>query len=288
MKRRLGFTLIELLTVIAIIALLAAIIFPVYARAKDSAYRSSDISALNDLRSALQLYRIDQGGYPPSLLGYVNRYQSGPNAGNVIPAENITGYLYPKRVNSIKSFTPAYNRARGDAITTAVWPNAYTANVGGDPILDLNGDGNKTPLDDTLGSRQAYGPTTFVLRNPALAQSATNPRLEFYQVSGYDVADVPQPGGGRRTELRYAPLWSNYAIGTGDPAFGSGSPLDDPRQLGYDDPPESTVITWDSWFRGWQGAVPEGGRRDIVLFLGGGARTYDSKLIHDRSWRVMP
>jgi prepilin-type N-terminal cleavage/methylation domain-containing protein len=288
MNRRLGFTLIELLTVIAIIAILAAIIFPVYTRAKDSAYRGSDISALNDLRSALQLYRIDQGGYPPALLGYVSRYQSGPNAGNVIPADQITGFLYPKRVVSLGTFTPAYNRAGRNVVTEAVWPNRYIANVGADPILDLNGDGNRTPADDTIGARQAYGPDTFVLLDPSRPQAANNPRAEFYKVSGYDVAEVPDQNQGRRTELRYTLFWTNYAIGQGNSAYGSGSPFDDPRQLGYDDPPESTVVTWDSFFRDWTNFQPQGGRRDIVLFLGGGAKTYDSKLLHQRSWRVMP
>lgn len=287
MKRQLGFTLIELLTVIAIIAILAAIIFPVYARAKDSAYRSSDIGSMNELRSALQLYRIDQGGYPPALLGYVSRYASGPNAGNVIPASEITGYLYPKRVVSLSTFTPAYNRTTPTTITEAVWPNAYTDNIGADPILDLNGDGNKTPADDTLGARQAYGPNTFVLLDPSRPQAANNPRAEFYKVSGYDVAEVPDANQGRRVELRYTLFWTNFAIGQGG-GFGQGSPFDDPRQLGYDDPPESTVVTWDSFFRDWTNFQPQGGRRDIILFLGGGARTYDSRLLHQRSWRVMP
>jgi prepilin-type N-terminal cleavage/methylation domain-containing protein len=287
MKRRLGFTLIELLTVIAIIAILAAIIFPVYARAKDGAYRSSDISSLNDLRSSLQLYRIDQGGYPPALLGYVSRYQSGPNAGNVIPADQITGYLYPKRVSSMATFTPAYDRFKRDLATNAVWPNAYTANIGADPIYDFNGDGNITPADDTAGSRQAYGPNTTVLMSPGNPVGPTNPAAEYYKVSGYDVAEIPDQNLGKRVELRYTLFWSNFAIGQGS-GYGSGSPFDDPRQLGYDDPPESTVITWDSYFRDWDGFVPQGGRRDIVLFLGGGAKTFDSKLMHQRSWRVKP
>lgn len=287
MKRRLGFTLIELLTVIAIIAILAAIIFPVFARAKDSAYRSADTSALNDLRSALQLYRIDQGGYPPALLGYVNRYSSGPNQGNVIPASDITGFLYPKRVNSINEFKPAYNRDKMSAFTTAVWPLRDPSGVGTKPILDLNGDGNITPQDDTAGARQAYQ-LVDVLRNPRAPMDATtNPPLEFYRVSGYDVAEVPEGGGVFRPELRYTLFWTNYAIGQGG-GYGGGSALDDPRQLGYDDPPETTIVTWDSWFRSWNGAVPEGGRRDIALFLGGGARAFDSKKLHTESFRVMP
>ena len=93
MKTRRGFTLIELLTVIAIIALLSAIIFPVFARSKAAAARNGDFSDMNSLRSALQLYRVDQGAYPPQLLGYVTLYTSGPNAGNVIPANELKSFL---------------------------------------------------------------------------------------------------------------------------------------------------------------------------------------------------
>jgi prepilin-type N-terminal cleavage/methylation domain-containing protein len=55
MTRKSGFTLIELLVVIAIISILAAIIFPVFAKAKESALRSSDMTSMNSIRTALQL-----------------------------------------------------------------------------------------------------------------------------------------------------------------------------------------------------------------------------------------
>jgi len=65
--------------------------------------------------------------------------------------------------------------------------------------------------------------------------------------------------------------------------------MDDPRQLIYSDPPDDTVITWDSWFRDYDiGNLPQHNKKDFVLFLGGGARTYDSAIIADRSWRVTP
>lgn len=280
MGRGRAFTLVELLTVIAIIAILAAIIFPAYTRARDSGYRSSDLSNMNQLRTALQLYRVDQGGYPPALLGYVTRY----NGVDIVPAGQISGFLFPRRVSSLSTFRPAYNRVEETAITTAVWPNQDPRPVGSAPILDLNGDGVISNADDTLGARQAYGPTVTVLENPRDPNSRP---LEFYRISGYDVARVPVPGGGSRTELRYTLFWTNFAIGQGA-GFGNGSPIDDPRQLGYDDPPESTVVTWNSFFRDWQNGTPVNARRDVILFLGGGARSYGSVDLHQRSWRVMP
>lgn len=54
-----GFTLIELLVVIAIIAVLAAILFPVFAKARESARRSTCSSNLKQLALATLMYAQD-------------------------------------------------------------------------------------------------------------------------------------------------------------------------------------------------------------------------------------
>lgn len=54
-----GFTLIELLTVIAIIVLLAAILFPVFARARESARRVSCLSNMKQLGMGMLQYAQD-------------------------------------------------------------------------------------------------------------------------------------------------------------------------------------------------------------------------------------
>ncbi len=289
--RRRAFTLIELLVVIAIIALLSAIIFPVFARAREQAARAGDISAMNDLRSALQLYRVDNGGYPPALLGYVNRYASGPNAGNVIPADQIAGFLFPKRVASVNTFRPSSNRVAPAEITTAVWPAPDARALGTAPILDLNGDGRIDANDDVNGARQAYSAGVQVLTQPRLPAGPSNPVAEYYRISGYDVAEVKATSSVKRVELRYALFWSNFAIGQGA-GFGAGSAFDDPRQLGYNDPPENTVITWNSFYRDYEpigaNVVPVKGNKDMVLFLGGAARPFDSRRMYDQAWRVLP
>jgi prepilin-type N-terminal cleavage/methylation domain-containing protein len=60
MKQRfLGFTLIELLIVIAIIALLAALIFPVFARARENSRRSVCLSNMRQIGMILAVYLQD-------------------------------------------------------------------------------------------------------------------------------------------------------------------------------------------------------------------------------------
>jgi prepilin-type N-terminal cleavage/methylation domain-containing protein len=57
-----GMTIIEILVVVAIIATLAAILFPVFAGARKSAHRTQCISNLHQCTSALLMYYDDNGG----------------------------------------------------------------------------------------------------------------------------------------------------------------------------------------------------------------------------------
>ena len=59
MKRRAAFTLTELLIVIAIIAVLAAILFPVFASAKREAKRTTALSNVEQIGKAVHLYLND-------------------------------------------------------------------------------------------------------------------------------------------------------------------------------------------------------------------------------------
>ncbi|MBO4548336.1 MAG: DUF1559 domain-containing protein [Abditibacteriota bacterium] len=62
-----GFTLIELLTVIAIIAILSAIIFPVMKSISEQTDRTACTSNLKEIGVALGMYHADNGRYPAGL-----------------------------------------------------------------------------------------------------------------------------------------------------------------------------------------------------------------------------
>lgn len=64
-RRRKGFTLIELLVVIAIIGILAAMVFPVFARARESARRIQCLSNVKNVALAIQMYLADWETFPP-------------------------------------------------------------------------------------------------------------------------------------------------------------------------------------------------------------------------------
>ena len=63
---RKGFTLIELLVVIAIIGILAAMLFPVFARARESARKTQCLANVKNIAMAFQIYLTDYDRFPPN------------------------------------------------------------------------------------------------------------------------------------------------------------------------------------------------------------------------------
>lgn len=74
--RRKAFTLIELLVVIAIIAILSAILFPVFAKAKEAAKKTADLSNVKQIGTSLAIYLADHDDTYMSAYFYNNDLDS--------------------------------------------------------------------------------------------------------------------------------------------------------------------------------------------------------------------
>ena len=117
-SRRRGFTLIELLVVIAIIAILSAILFPVFARARENARRASCQSNLKQIGLAMMQYTQDYDEH------MVNGFLS-MGSGNAHYPNGTTGTYQPWYVNMypyIKS-TQVFNCP--DAASTLQYAGGY-------------------------------------------------------------------------------------------------------------------------------------------------------------------
>ena len=106
MTRRRGFTLIELLVVIAIIGILAAMVFPVFARARESARKAVCLSNVKNIALAVQMYLGDNNDtlwtkeHRPEILAWMqSAVPGGGDPEDVCGAGSSGGYKYASYAN---------------------------------------------------------------------------------------------------------------------------------------------------------------------------------------------
>lgn len=118
MTRRRGFTLIELLVVISVIAILAAILFPVFSAARDKARGAACLSNMRQIGMAANLYLDDWDG---RLYFHHAGLEEIPWAGRLLPyARNQQIYTCPS-----DPATAVVERATGEVLRPSYLINAY-------------------------------------------------------------------------------------------------------------------------------------------------------------------
>ena len=134
MKNRKAFTLIELLVVVAIISILAAILFPVFARARENARRASCASNLKQIALGVMMYVQDYDEkYPvqermtdPPADGYQQNFATNTGSDTTNWLRAIHPYVKSYQVYSCPSTIP-FNDANNDTNNTKYAPNGDNA-----------------------------------------------------------------------------------------------------------------------------------------------------------------
>lgn len=115
-----AFTLIELLVVIAIIAILAAILFPVFSQAKEAAKKTSSLSNVKQLGTAIQMYLGDNDDVLPP--AYYYNSPNGPGSFDDSGINHWSGVTQPY-IKNLNIFISPSDKVGGQPPTNFIGNN---------------------------------------------------------------------------------------------------------------------------------------------------------------------
>ncbi len=239
-----AFTLIELLVVIAIIAILTAILLPVFASVRENARQSTSISNLKDIQQKMEQFKLDNHRYPDVLFGYA---YPGTTMKNGLAAAQAAGTaaayfpgLYPAYIKDVEVFTDPNNTVEsGDTgkITPAL-PARLIAPCS--PVNDnLLRSATAMPLTDSVCGTAAYGPG-----------STVPTQRYFYLADAYDSSPIVTDTNKVSTAsiVRYQIAQQGTACSAANVPVGCDSSVSSAsafytQQLRWQNPPANTLIT---------------------------------------------
>ena len=230
-----AFTLIELLVVIAIIAILTAILLPVFASVREGARQSTSISNMKDIQQKMEQFKLDNHRYPDVLFGYAVPNTAMKNALGTIQASDIANNthnaaiyfpgLYPAYIKDPEVFTDPNNTVNSSDASK------YTGPLTTYIIAPCN------PVND-----EALAGATSSYCTGASAGSVQTTSRNFYLADAYDSSPVVMGTNqvSATSVVRYQLARENTFTSS---ANNPNADADYNYQLRWQNPPADTLIT---------------------------------------------
>jgi len=254
--RKKGFTLVEMLVVLGIIALLSAILLPIFKGLRESVYKHQCMSNMMKIYHALRMYYLDTGTYPEHL----SELHSEELAALI--EMGVKGMpVDPDTAKSILSRKGLYLSAsdlhcpENIHIIGKFWPNQLGYNIDdSEPLFELGGQYYINPF---YFNYDASFPVNYKTDSPP---DNYDPLLWPWAASVPDVWRQIDPRSYARIRL----------VEPDDPDADPSVRENFNKQLYAKEPLSSTVITWCWAHRDLNpDGTPRFGSKDIVLFLDG-------------------
>jgi len=215
------FTLIELLIVIAIIAILAAMLFPALKNARAAAYSSNCKSNLKQLGMAAQFYRNDFNNYcmMGSLPGNFYNYSNGGSAKSWMYVLNYFSYM---KFSYVYSCAATGKRVKG--YSTDRYTGPYYTHYGFNVATFGSSEYSALaePLKESIFEKSKYGNTVCVFADTGVYGAATSNYTVItsdsaypgYYILAWESRKAQIPGGTIRPyspHLRHGGGFKSYA-----------------------------------------------------------------------------